>query len=143
MHQFSTEKVLHADIDQVWQIVADFANLDWFAGAEKVEKIGDGIGQVRRIYMPGMAEPVDEKLLSLDNEQYSLEYEVLEGAVNVMQNYRVHAQLHKLGDGETKAVWQGQFDGVTVEGVEPQQMIDVMQQTYDGMLSAIEAHAKA
>ena len=122
-------------------MVADFANLNWFAGAERVEKRGEGIGQVRSIYMPGMDQPVEEKLLAMDADSHSFEYEVLEGGVNIMQDYRVVASLTNAGEGRTLARWDASFSGVSAEGVSPDDMIGVMQDTYGGMLDAIAVEA--
>lgn len=121
--------------------MSDFANLDWFDGAERVEAVGEGIGQVRRIFMPGMDAPVEEKLLALDAQRHSFEYAVLEGGMNVMRDYRVVASLSDNGAGGTLARWEAAFSGVSVEGVNPQDMIDVMQGTYAGMLDAIAVEA--
>ncbi|WP_116366549.1 SRPBCC family protein [Parahaliea mediterranea] len=142
MYTFCVEKTLEAPLDKVWQVVSDFANLDWFGGAERVEQVGEGVGQVRRIFMPGSEQPVEEKLLALDHQRHSLEYQVLEGGVNVMQDYRVVASLEPAGDG-TAARWDASFSGVAVEGVEPQSMIAVMQDMYGGMLDAIAAEARS
>lgn len=130
-------------MDAVWAVVADFANLDWYRGAERVEKVGDGVGQVRRIYMPGMDAPVEEELLAIDHERHSLEYEVLEGEINIMQNYRVVASLADAGNGRTHARWDASFSGVSVEGVSPEDMIGVMRDTYGAMLEAIMLEAVA
>lgn len=141
IYTFKVEKTLAAPRDKVWSVVADFSNLDWFGGAERVEQVGEGVGQVRRIFMPGMEHPVEEKLLALDAGSYSIEYQVLEGAVNVLKDYRVVASLEDCGDGETLARWDASFSGVAAEGVEPEGMIAVMTDMYDGMLDAIAAEA--
>ncbi|GAB3285714.1 SRPBCC family protein [Parahaliea aestuarii] len=141
MYTFCVEKTLDAPLEKVWQVVSDFSNLDWFAGAERVEQVGEGVGQVRRIFMPGSEQPVEEKLLALDPERHSLEYQVLEGGVNIMQDYRVVASLEQAGDGTT-ARWDASFSGVSVESVEPESMSAMMQDMYGGMLDAIAAEAK-
>ncbi|MBN7798615.1 SRPBCC family protein [Parahaliea mediterranea] len=141
MHTFTVEKTLEAPLDKVWAVVSDFANLDWFGGAERVEAVGEGVGQVRRIFMPGMDAPVEEKLLARDAQRHCVEYAVLEGGMNVMRDYRVAASLSDNGAGGTLARWEAAFSGVSVEGVDPQDMIDVMQGTYDGMLDAIAIEA--
>ncbi|MDA8752533.1 SRPBCC family protein [Halieaceae bacterium] len=141
MHEFTVEKTLDVPRDKLWSVVADFANLDWYQGAARVEQEGEGVGQVRRIFMPGMDEPVEEKLLALDPASHTLEYTVLEGAVNIMRDYRVVARLHDADGGGTRASWQASFSGVSVEGVAPEDMISVMQSTYDGMLDAMAAAA--
>ena len=90
--------------------------------------------------MPGSEYPVDEKLLALDENSHSFEYQVLEGDVNIMQDYRVAASLEAI-DGGTRARWNCSFSGVSVEGVEPESMIGIMQEMYGGMLEAIAAEA--
>lgn len=131
------EQDIDAPLDAVWALVADFANLDWFGGAERVEKVGEGTGQVRRIYMPGMDEPVEEELLAIDPGNHRLEYAVLEGGPNIMRDYRVVATLAAAGEGRTHAHWEATFSGVSVEGVEPADMIRVMRDAYAGMLQEI------
>ena len=126
----------------MWSVVSDFANLDWFDGAERVEKVGEGIGQVRRLFMPGSEDPVEEKLLAMDPQAHSFEYEVLPGAVNVMRDYRVVATLSKAGDGQTLARWDAAFSEVTVDGVAPEDMIGVMTDMYGKMLEAMAAEAR-
>lgn len=123
-------------------MVSDFANLDWFDGAERVEQVGEGIGQVRRIFMPGAEQPVEEQLLALDGNRHSFEYAVLEGAVNVMQDYRVVASLENAEEGKTLARWEASFSGIAVDGLEPDTMIAAMSDMYGGMLLAIAAEAR-
>ncbi|TXS96524.1 SRPBCC family protein [Parahaliea maris] len=141
IYAFTVEKTLEAPLEQVWAVVADFGNLDWFDGAERVEQVGEGVGQVRRVFMPGAEQPVEEKLLALDSDRHSIEYEVLEGAVNVMQGYRVVASLEDAGEGKTRARWEAGFTGITIEGLEPETMIAAMTDMYGGMLDAIAAEA--
>jgi hypothetical protein len=143
MYEFTVDKTLDAPLDKVWAVVADFANLDWFAGAERVESVGEGAGQVRRIFMPGSDQPVEEKLLVLAPATHQLQYAVLEGPVNIMRDYRVVASLADAGEGKTRAVWQASFSGVTIDAVSPEDMINVMQVTYDGMLGAVAIAAVA
>ncbi|MAL96264.1 MAG: hypothetical protein CME40_14410 [Haliea sp.] len=143
MHEFTVEKIVDAPVAGMWRVVADFANLDWFPGAERSEAVGGpGVGQVRRIYMPGMDAPVEEKLLALDPESHTLEYAVLEGPVNVLRDYRVVASLQEAGPDKTRAIWQAAFSGVAVDGVSPEDMTQVMRDTYDGMLDAMAAAAR-
>ncbi len=141
MYSFTVEQELEAPLEKVWAVVADFGNLDWYEGAERVEQVGEGVGQVRRIFMPGAEQPVEEKLIALDNERHSFEYEVLEGAVNIMQGYRVVASLEDIGEGLTRARWEASFTGIAIDGLEPETMISAMTDMYGGMLLAIAAEA--
>ncbi len=139
MYEFTVEKTVDAPVDAMWALVSNFANIDWFDGAARVEKTGEGIGQRRRIYMPGSDDPVEEELLALDNAERRMEYAVHEGGVNIMRDYRVVASLADAGEGQSLARWQASFSGVSVEGVEPEMMIGVMSDTYDKMLDMMAA----
>ena len=139
MYEFTVEKTVDAPVDAMWALVSDFANLDWFDGPARVEKIGEGIGQRRRIFMPGSDDPVEEELLALDNDSRRLEYVVHEGGMNIMRDYRVVASLADAGEGRCSARWQASFSGLSVEGVEPDMMVSVMSDTYDKMLDAMAA----
>jgi hypothetical protein len=139
MYEFTVEKTVDAPVDAMWALVSDFANLDWFDGAARVEKSGEGIGQRRRIYMPGSDDPVEEELLALNDDDRTLEYAVHEGGVNIMRDYRVIASLADAGAGRCDARWQASFSGVSVEGVEPDMMVAVMSDTYDKMLDVMAA----
>jgi hypothetical protein len=142
MHTFSVEKTVDAPLEAMWALVSDFANLDWYDGAERVERSGEGIGQVRRLFMPGSDQPVEEQLLALDPASHTLEYEVLEGGINIMRDYRVIASLADAGDGKTRAVWNASFSGLSVDGVQPEDMIGVMRDTYGNMLEAMASAAR-
>lgn len=143
MHEFTVERIVDAPIAGMWRVVSDFANLDWFPGAERYEAVGrPGVGLVRRIYMPGMDAPVEEKLLALDPATRTLQYAVIEGPVNVLQDYRVTASLQDMGEGKTCATWQAAFSGVAVDGVSPEDMIQVMRDTYEGMFEAMSVAAR-
>ena len=139
MHEIIAEKTLNAPIDKVWALVADFSNLSWYSPAKKVEKIpsnnADGSGEIRRIHMPDMPNPVDEVLDSIDNDNHTLRYHIPE---TPMANYAVTVSLTAKGD-QTHAKWHASFSDVTMEGLEPEMMIGMMQQTYSGMLDEIEA----
>ncbi len=51
----------------VWAVLEEFGNLDWTEGVERIELIGDGVGMIRRLFMPGM-DPIDEQLTAVDSE---------------------------------------------------------------------------
>ncbi len=140
MHTIEVEKELQAPLVELWELVADFSNLSWYKPAEKVEKTGDGIGEIRRIRMAGLPAPIEEQLLAIDHQQHTIEYKVLENAVNIMQDYRVVASLKPAGEHKTIALWRGQFRGVSGD-VDPQLMIDTLTSTYLAMLQDMEKAA--
>ena len=141
MHQFTVKKTLDVGITELWALVSDFANLDWYEGPERVEREGEGPGMKRRIFMAGSDAPVEEQLLSIDHAAHRMEYAVLEGGMNIMRDYRVVAELQANGD-TTQATWDAQFSGLTVDGVDPEMMVQVMSDTYASMLSAMANAAR-
>jgi hypothetical protein len=140
MHAIKVERVLNVPIEKLWSLVSDFSNLSWYPPAEKVEKIGEGIGEIRRITMPGMPAAIDERLMELDPQQHRLVYQVLENEINIMQDYTVVARLRSVDEATTVALWQGEFSGVAGD-LEPQMMIDIMTDTYGSMLMEMEQAA--
>lgn len=140
MHAIRVEKELNVPLDALWAVVADFSNLSWFPAAESVEKVGDGVGEIRRITMAGMPEAIEERLDAINPEEHTLTYRVLENSVNIMQDYTVVANLSKASESTTIASWQGSFSGVSVD-IEPQVMIDLMTETYGSMLEQMAAAA--
>jgi hypothetical protein len=140
MHTIELEKELQASLLELWELVADFSNLSWFNPAEKVEKIGHGIGEIRRISMAGLPAPIEEQLLAIDHQQHTIEYKVLENAANIMQDYRVVASLKPAGEHKTIALWKGQFRAINGD-IDPQLMIDMMTSTYSAMLEDMEKAA--
>ena len=137
MHLIKVERELKVPIEKLWALVSDFSNLSWYSPAEKIEKLGSGIGEIRRITMPGIPAAIEERLLELDPLQHRLVYTVLENEINIMQDYTVEASLRSASDASTVALWHGQFSGVAGD-LEPQIMIDIMTETYVSMLTEME-----
>lgn len=140
MHVIHVERELQLPLQKLWPLVQDFSNLSWFQAAEKVEKVGEGVSEIRRISMPGLPAPIEEQLLEIDPGRHRIKYQVLENAINIMQDYIVEATLSPSGDNSTTAVWHGSFSGVNGD-VDPQVMIDLMTSTYDAMLAELEKAA--
>jgi hypothetical protein len=140
MHNIHVEKELQAPVEKLWALVSSFSDLSWFPAAEKVEQVGSGIGEIRRISMAGMPASIDEQLLEIDPANYRIKYQVLENSVNIMQDYTVVASLKPSGSNTTIALWQGSFSGLSAD-LEPQMMIDMMTQTYGSMLAEMEKAA--
>lgn len=136
MHEILIEKTLNAPTEEVWRVLSSFADLSWYSPAEKVEQIGEGIGQVRRIYMPGMEHPIDEVLQSMDEQKREFSYTI---PGMPMQDYKVVVQLSENND-QCDVHWHATFSDV-IEGINANDMIGMMQDTYSAMLGDIEAAA--
>lgn len=140
MHTIHVERQLHVPLQKLWPLVQDFSNLSWFQAAEKVERVGAGVGEIRRISMPGLPQPIEEQLLEIEPQRHRIKYRVLENDINIMQDYTVEATLSRSADNITTAVWHGSFSGVSGD-VDPLVMIELMTSTYDAMLAELEKAA--
>lgn len=138
MHEILIEKTLNAPVSAVWPLLEDFANLDWYSPAERVEAINEGTNLVRRIYMHGMDTPVDERLEAVDSEKLQFSYTI---PGMPMQNYRVVVNLAANGEN-TDVCWHAGFTGVS-EGMNADDMVALMTDTYGGMLLELEKAANA
>ncbi|MFK7734118.1 MAG: SRPBCC family protein [Pseudomonadales bacterium] len=136
MHDILIEKTLSAPASAVWALLEDFANLDWYPPADRVEAIGEGTDLVRRIFMHGMDSPVDEKLEAIDSEQMQFSYTIPDMP---MQNYRVVVNLNA-NEAGTNVRWHASFSGVS-EGINADDMVALMTDTYGGMLLDLEKAA--
>lgn len=136
MHEILIEKTLSAPVTSVWALLEDFANLDWYPPAERVEVIEEDGHLVRRIFMHGMDTPVDEKLEAVDVEQMQFSYTI---PGMPMQNYRVVVNLSANG-GNTDVRWHAGFTGVS-EGMNADDMVALMTDTYGSMLLDLEKAA--
>lgn len=138
MHEILIEKTLSAPVASVWALLEDFANLDWYSPAERVEAIDEGGNLVRRIFMHGMDTSVDEKLEAIDSEKMQFSYTI---PGMPMQDYRVVVNLNANGD-KTDIRWHAGFSGVS-EGVNADDMVALMTDTYGGMLQELEKAANS
>lgn len=141
MFEVLIEETLKANPDKVWALVENFADLSWYPPAEKVEKIGEGVGQIRRIHMAGMDNPVDEILESLDAEKRQFSYTIPEMP---MHDYRVVVNIaaNAAESSHCDVRWHATFSGVS-EGLSGDDMANMMKDAYTGMLGDIEKAANA
>jgi carbon monoxide dehydrogenase subunit G len=94
---------------RLWAVIEDFGNISWAPGIERVEIIGSGIGMIRRLHMPGLPEPIDEQLLSMDAASMKMHYAIPRGLPMPLDDYTARAHLEKLSDTQTRITWEGDF----------------------------------
>ena len=144
MHEIMAQKNIQAPLATIWALVEDFSNLDWYSPATKVEKIAsnnsDRKGEIRRIHMTNMPEPVDEVLDRIDSDNHSIYYHI---PGTPMANYQVCVSLTVDPDGGVNAKWHASFTEITVEGLTPEMMISMMEDTYSNMLEEISRAVQA
>ena len=134
------ERELSASFNEVWALVANFGNLDWYETAQRVEVIGEGAGQTRRIHIAGIEATVDEVLDSVDQEAHAIHYRVLKGDLVPFDDYTVTATITDLGNGKTHARWHATYGP---GGLSEEDALGLMQGNYSAMLDMIEKTAAA
>lgn len=75
MPHIAITKEVNASADDVWAVLADFADVSWIPVAGQVDIAGEGIGMSRSIHGSG-DQPVVETLTRLDPERRELGYRI-------------------------------------------------------------------
>ena len=142
MYKIDIQQALQAPLDAVWSLVANFGDISWYPGPESVVTEGEGIGQLRRIRMPGMDQPIEEILEQCDEATHSIAYRIPATGANIMEDYKVQVQLTPTENG-CEAHWLAEFSGIKDELLPGEQMVAIMEDTYRGMLTALEKAAQS
>lgn len=122
--------------DTVWALLANFGDISWAPGMDKVEVIGDGIGMIRRIHMPGM-DPIDEVLESLDNDSKTLSYTIPAGIPMPVTDYRAGPTVIATGENSCRIDWRG---SATPVGVSEDEAAEIIRGFYTMLLQWIDDH---
>ena len=101
MVELSVEREFEFSAGEVWAVFADFGNVSWVPGVEKVELEGEGIGMVRHLTVP-VFPPLHERLETLDHEKMVLEYSIPSVEYLEVRDYRARAQVTDLGSGRCR-----------------------------------------
>ncbi len=132
------ERELAAPFERVWAIVRNFGDLSWYEAAERIEVIGTGPGQIRRIHIAGIDPTVDEVLGSIDEQGHAIHYTVTQGDLVPFEDYSVVASVRDLGDGKCHARWHATYGP---GGMSEEDAVGLMQGNYTAMLDMIERAA--
>jgi hypothetical protein len=97
----TVEREYEFDAAEVWAVFADFGNVSWVPGVEKVELEGEGIGMIRHLTVP-VFPPLQERLEAIDHEQMVLEYSIPSVEYIELENYTARAQVADLGSGRSR-----------------------------------------
>jgi carbon monoxide dehydrogenase subunit G len=118
------EVEIEMDPEQVWDVVGDFGGLSsWMPGVESCALVGDD----RILKMMGME--ITERLESRDEDDRVLVYAIV-GGVPVI-NHKATIKVADRGSG-SYVTWE--------VDIEPDEMTDIMVQTYQGALDALKDH---
>ena len=126
------EGELGAGIDEVWKLVGDFSGFVEAMGIP-VETEGEGVGSTRTIAMGGS--PTVERLETLDNENRTLQYSLLQGPLPV-ENYLSTMHLSAIDEGRTRLEWSSEFDAA---GIPEADAIEAIRGIYKGGIAGLQA----
>ena len=101
MVEVSVEREFDADADRLWKILADFGDISWIPGIEKVELEGEGVGMIRHLTVPVYPQ-LHERLDSIDHEEMVLEYSIPAVEYIQVEDYAARAQVFDLGPGRCR-----------------------------------------
>ena len=92
MVEVSVEREFEVSAENLWAILADFADISWIPGIEKVELEGEGVGMIRHVTAPGLPQ-LHERMDAIDHEKMILDYSVPEVAFIQAKNYSARARV--------------------------------------------------
>jgi carbon monoxide dehydrogenase subunit G len=114
MVEVSVEREFEFGAEAVWAVFADFGNVSWVPGVEKVELEGEGIGMIRHLTVP-VFPPLHERLDALSHEAKVLEYSIPSVEYLEVENYRARAQVMESGSGRCRVRMTCQAEATGLE----------------------------
>lgn len=98
----------------VWAVIANFGNVSWVPGIEKVDLEGEGVGMIRHLTVPVYPQ-LHERLETLDHVDKVLEYSIPAVEYISVKNYGARAQVIDLGPGRCRVLWscKAEADGAS------------------------------
>jgi carbon monoxide dehydrogenase subunit G len=119
--------------DDVWVVIADFGNVNWVPGVEKVELEGEGVGMIRHLTVPVFPQ-LHERLDAIDHEARVLEYSIPAVEYIGVKNYTARAKVVDLGAGRSRVRWACKADA---DGASEAEACDKTRAFYEAMLGWI------
>ena len=114
MVEVSIEREFDVNADKLWAILANFGDISWIPGIEKVELEGEGVGMIRHVTAPGLPQ-LHERMDAIDHENMILDYSLPEFAFIQVKNYKARAQVFALEGERCRLHWafRAEPDGPT------------------------------
>ena len=103
MAELSASATIHGSVQQVWDLLADFGNIEaWWPqdGPVRIERVvleGQGIGMIRHIYNHGMPQCASERLDLLDPDSKTLVLSIVGQRPGGITAYVATSRLVDLG----------------------------------------------
>ncbi len=137
MVEVSVSGEIEAPVDELWKVIADFGEVGWMQGLDRVEVSGEGVGMLRAIYAGGGDTPVREELESLDEDAKRLGYGIPENNPMPVTDYHAVMAAVDMGDGRSRLDWSASFE--PAPGVEDAQAKATVEGMYGVLISWVKA----
>jgi hypothetical protein len=113
MVEVQVQRELEFGAGTVWALLADFGNVSWVPGVEKVELEGEGVGMIRHLTVPVFPQ-LHERLDAIDHEKMILDYSIPAVAYIQVKNYNARAHVVELEGERCRLIWSctAEADGV-------------------------------
>ncbi len=132
------ERELDVSAAKVWAVVADFGNVSWVPGVEKVELEGEGVGMIRHLTVPVYPQ-LHERLDAIDHETMILDYSIPTVEYLQVKNYTARAQVVELDGERCRLVWSGEAEA---DGVDDVQAATNTEAFYEAIITWIDDYLK-
>ncbi|CAB3743663.1 SRPBCC family protein [Paraburkholderia rhynchosiae] len=100
---------IKAPIDRVWDVVADFAELErWHPEVVRCETVGNGVGALRTVYFSDWW--ATERLERLDDLHHVIKYTVTACSRRQYMGVKASITLTSLSAASTRIDWVGGLD---------------------------------
>ena len=96
--------VLHAPINEVWDILSDISRCDWLPTVNHVEVEGD----CRVFEMEGMGK-IKEKVIEINHQNKTLKYSAIETRTPI-DHHLACMQLNAINDISTELIWSTKIE---------------------------------
>lgn len=139
MVELEVVRNINASTESVWQILGDYGNLSWVPGADNVEVEGEGIGMIRRLFIPGVDTPIEEVLTAKNESANTFSYRIPKNDVIPFDDYTADVSVDSTKEGST-VVWKCSFDEGQMAQADAKDMIGG---SYKMMLDALAEKLEA
>ncbi len=123
MFQAQADREISVPAEAAWTLLADWGNTEWLAGPEKTEVICSGDQVTRRLFMTGVAQPIEETLLSADQASRTLNYTIAVGEIFKLANYQGTISVQPMENG-CRVCWACRFDQAGMSNEQAQAVAD-------------------
>ncbi len=133
MIEVRVERELEFGADAVWAVIADFGDVSWVPGVEKVELEGEGVGMIRHLTVPVFPQ-LHERMDAIDHEQMILDYSIPAVAFIAVKDYYARAKVVPIDSERCRVIWSCRAEA---DGVEDAEAVSKTEAFYDAVLTWI------